>query len=107
MNWMFEEGRIYSTDEKGELLAEATLTPKENGVVDIDHTYVAPHLRGNGFAGEMMAVVAQHIREKGLKAVASCSYAKAWLQRNRETYQDIIADEADSQGPCCRIDGKH
>ena len=29
MNWQYENGRIYSTDEKGELMAETTFIRKE------------------------------------------------------------------------------
>lgn len=107
MNWIFEEGHIYSMDEKGELQAETTFTPIENGIVDIDHTYVAPHLRGNGLAGEMMTVVADYIRDMGLKAAASCSYAHTWLKQNREKYPDIVAGDIDNQIFSCRIDGTH
>ena len=34
MNWKYENGRIYSTDEKGELMCEATFIRKENGEMD-------------------------------------------------------------------------
>ncbi|MBC2722482.1 MAG: N-acetyltransferase, partial [Desulfosporosinus sp.] len=65
MNWNYENGRIYSTDEKGELMCETTFVRKENGEVNIDHTYVNPILRGQGVAGEMMAVVAEYFRKAG------------------------------------------
>jgi predicted GNAT family acetyltransferase len=107
MDWKYGEGRIYGIDEKGELLAEATYSIKGNGDADINHTYVAPFLRGQGIAGDMMTVVATHLREKGLKATASCSYANAWLKKNRETYADVISDELSDEAPSCRIDGKH
>lgn len=32
--WNYENGRIYSTDEKGELMCEATFIRKENGEMD-------------------------------------------------------------------------
>ena len=34
MDWKYENGRIYSTDEKGELMCEATFIRKENGEMD-------------------------------------------------------------------------
>ena len=34
MNWKYENGRIYSIDENGELMAETSLVNKENGEVD-------------------------------------------------------------------------
>lgn len=107
MDWIYEERRIYSTDEKGELLAEATLICKENGEVDIEHTYVSPLLRGQGVAGKMMSAVAAYLREKGLKATATCSYAYEWLKRNEKLYTDIISKDMDNQNMACKIDGKH
>jgi len=106
MNWKFEDGRIYSEDEKNELLAETTFVKKKNGEVDIDHTYVNPALRGQGVAGKMMEVVAGYLKEKGLKATASCPFANAWLKKNREAYTGIISKDFDQDAPACKIDGK-
>lgn len=91
MDWKYEKGRIYSTDEKNELLAETTFNYKENGEVNINHTYVSPALRGKGVAGRMMEVVAEYLRKEGLKATASCWYANDWLNKHEDTYSDIIA----------------
>lgn len=60
MDWKYEDGRIYSEDEKGELMAETTFDYKDNGEINIDHTYVNPILRGHGVAGKMMLVVADY-----------------------------------------------
>lgn len=107
MNWNFENGRIYSVDEKGELMAETTYVLKENKEVDIDHTYVNPVLRGQGVASKMMEVVAEYLREKGLKATASCSYANNWLQKNKDKYSDIISKDIENETIACKIGGKH
>jgi len=93
MNWTYEDGRIYSIDDKNELMAEATFVFKENREVDIDHTYVHPTLRGQGVAGKMMETVAAYLKEKGLKASASCPYANAWLKKHRESYSDIVSKD--------------
>lgn len=107
MNWTFEKGRITGRDEKGRLIAETTYVFKENGEVDIEHTYVDPALRGQGVAAEMMTVVAEYLRKNGLKATASCSYANIWLQRNEKSYEDIISTDIGGQAMACRLDGKH
>ncbi|WDC83439.1 GNAT family N-acetyltransferase [Caloramator sp. mosi_1] len=107
MNWKYENGRIYSVDEKGELMAETTFVLKDNGEVDIDHTYVNPVLRGQGVASKMMEVVAEYLREKDLKATASCSYANSWLQKHKEQYADIISKDLDNEVIACKIGGKH
>jgi len=48
-------------------------------------------LRGQGIAWQLMELLANELRKQGLKAVASCSYAEIWLERNRAAYADIIA----------------
>lgn len=107
MNWKHENGRIYSLGENNELMAEATLIKKVNGEINIDHTYVNPALRGQGVAGQMMEVVSEYLKEKGLKASATCSYANAWLKKNRQSYPDIISKDLDDDVAACKIGGKH
>lgn len=107
MDWKYENERIYSVDEKGELMAEATFTHKKNGEIDIDHVYVNPILRGKGVAGKIMLVVVDYLREKGLKATATCSYANGWFKKNEELYSDIISNDIWNEVAACKIDGKH
>lgn len=107
MNWKYENGRIYSTDEKGELMCETTFIRKENGEMDIDHTYVNSVLRGKGVAAEMMVIVAEYFRKEGFKATATCVYANIWLKRHEELYPDILSEDMGDQALACKINGKH
>jgi len=107
MNWKYEDGRIFSTDEKGELMAEVTYVNQGAGTIDIDHVYVNPALRGQGVAGKAMIVVTEYLKKNGLKATASCSYANTWFTKNREQYSDIISTGIENQAAACKIDGKH
>lgn len=107
MDWKFEEGRIYSLSETGELMAEATYEVLANGDLNIDHTYVNPSLRGRGIADEMMRVVAEYLRREGCKAVASCSYAHIWFERNQEMYGDILSGNQEDVDVACKIGGPH
>lgn len=91
MEFQITEGRIFCLDEQQAVLAEATYAPVRAGVVDINHTYVSPVLRGQGIASQLMELLAIELRKQGFKAVASCSYADVWLERNRAAYADIIA----------------
>lgn len=91
MDWKYEDGRIYKVDEKGELMCETTFNYRNNGEVNINHTYVNPVLRGQGQAGKMMVIVAEYFREKGLKAAATCSYVDSWLKNHAKDYSDIIS----------------
>ncbi len=91
MEFQISQGRVFAQDDQQELIAEATYVPVRDNIVDICHTYVSPALRGQGIAGQLMEALALELRNRGLKAVASCSYAEVWLERNRAAYADIIA----------------
>ena len=91
MEFQITDGRIFYQNEQNEVLAEATYSYLSDGIVDIDHTYVSPVLRGQGIAGKLMEALVSELRAKDLKATASCSYADVWLEKNRETAGDIIA----------------
>ncbi|AET69152.1 putative acetyltransferase [Desulfosporosinus orientis DSM 765] len=107
MDWHYENGRIYGTDEKGELMCEATFVRKENGEMNIDHTYVNHDLRGQGAAGKMMEAVAEYFRKEGYRTTASCSYANIWLKRHEKQYAEILSETIGEQAAACKIDGKH
>jgi predicted GNAT family acetyltransferase len=107
MDWIFEKGKIYSTNEAGEVVAKATYIVKPNGEWDIDHTYVSPDLRGQGVAGKMMEVVANYIREQKAITTATCSYANVWLKRHAEDYADIISQDLSGEPIACKLDGSH
>jgi len=107
MDWKHEEGRIFSENENGELMAEATYEVMVNGEINIDHTYVNPCMRGQGIADKMMVEVAMYLRKSGKKAIATCSYADIWFKKNEEAYADIISKDLDNQEVGCKIDGKH
>ena len=82
MDWQFENGRIFC-EEDCEVLAEVTYDFRENGQVDINHTYISPKLRGHGAGEEMMKIAAQYLRKNGYILTASCPYAGAWLEKNK------------------------
>jgi hypothetical protein len=107
MDWKYEDSRIYAVNEKGELLAEATFVLQSDKQLDVDHVYVNPILRGQGVADKIMQEVAKYLREKGIVASASCSYANTWFKKHRDEFADIISDTIDDQSMACKIDAKH
>lgn len=50
MEFQKEPGRIFALGEDGKLLAEITFPTGEDGVADINHTFVDESLRGQGVA---------------------------------------------------------
>lgn len=83
MDFIKEEGRIYSLDSNGKLIAEITFKKEEDNYYNIDHTYVAEHLRGKGIASMLVKLAVEEITSKNGKVRASCEYAKAWLLKNK------------------------
>ena len=54
-----------------------------------------------------MVAVVDYLREKELKATATCSYANGWLKKNSELYADVISKDISDEVNACKIDGKH
>lgn len=61
---------------------EYRLSP-ENGL-DILHTIVPEEIGGRGIASALVKAAYDYARSKGLKPVATCSYAVIWLHRHPE-----------------------
>ena len=64
MEFQKEPGRIFALGEDGKLLAEITFPTGEDGVADIDHTFVDESLRGQGVASQLVRAAAAELRGK-------------------------------------------
>ena len=82
MDFKKEENRIYAEDEEGNIVAEITFQEVEEGIYDINHTFVDESLRGQGIAGKLVEEAVKTIKERGAKVQATCSYASKWLEKN-------------------------
>lgn len=89
MKFIKEEFRIYSVNEAGKVIAEITFPEIEKGVFNIDHTFVDESLRGQGVAGRLVEMAIKEIEKKDGKVQATCSYAKKWIEKNKEDLGDI------------------
>ena len=84
MEFQKEPGRIFALGEDGKLLAEITFPTGEDGVADIDHTFVDPSLRGQGMADKLVRAALEQIRKNGGTPAATCTYAVSWLEKHPE-----------------------
>ena len=75
--------------QEGTLLAEVTFPPLRPGVVNIDHVFVDPALRGKGVAGQLLEQVCAALRTTGRRAVVTCSYARRWFGQHAEA-RDVL-----------------
>ena len=84
MELIYEPNRIYSLDGQGALLCEITFPEDGPSVVNIDHTFVSPALRGQGIADRLVRAAAEQLRSDGRRARVTCSYAADWFSRHPE-----------------------
>lgn len=109
MEYKVNEEKMWMEDENGKEIALVEFPSVSEGVVNIAHTEVDPSMGGQGIAGKITKAAAEHLRQEGLKAVLTCSYAIKWFAGHPE-YADVLADpEAEEKkaaalaGPACGI----
>ena len=83
MNFIKEPNRIYLQAQTEIVIAEITFKEIEKGIYNIDHTFVDETLRGQGIASKLVEEAVKEIEAKGGKAVATCSYARSWIERHK------------------------
>lgn len=89
MEFVHNENQIalYSTEDT--LLAEVTFPYIDKKTVEVNHTFVDASLRGQGIAGKLMGELVQELKNRGLKAVPTCSYAVQWFEKHPE-YRSLL-----------------
>jgi uncharacterized protein len=103
MNFIYEPNQITVKDEDGTVIVKATFPLIKPNVVNVNHTFVDPKLRGQGIASILMHEVVKFAKQMHYKVVATCPYAVVWFKRNKE-YQDIIDELTQSElSPECQI----
>lgn len=82
MDFKHNENQIALYSDDGVLIAEITFPYIDEHTVDINHTFVDSSLRGQGIAGRLMTELISDLKKRNLKAVPTCSYAKAWFEKH-------------------------
>ena len=82
MEFKISENEINGINEKGEVMARITYKQIEDGVYNIDHTFVDESLRGQKIAQKLVELAIKEIEKKNGKVVATCSYAKHYLEKH-------------------------
>lgn len=49
----------------------------------IDHVETPPAMRGQGAAGRLMQQITDYAKSQNLEIIPICSYAAAWVRRNK------------------------
>ena len=76
-------------EENNERLAEMTYSKAGDLLIIIDHTEVSDKLRGQGAGKQLVAKAVAYAREKGIKILPLCPFARAVFDKTPE-YQDVM-----------------
>lgn len=76
-----KQHRFYTEIEGHTAYVAYNLTDKG---LDIRHTIVPDALSGRGIAAALVKAAYDYAMSQGLKPIATCSYAVAWLKRHPE-----------------------
>lgn len=76
---------IYKDDQEA---GEMTFSKAEPNKIIIDHTAVYPELRERGMGKELVMAGVELARERGLKIIPLCPYAKKVFEQD-ESIQDV------------------
>jgi predicted GNAT family acetyltransferase len=83
------EGKFF-LEENGQQIGEIYYYFSDKGKLVIQHTEVSPEHEGKGLGKQLVKAVVEFAREKGVKIIPVCPYAKAVLLRTKE-YADVLS----------------
>ncbi len=83
-----KKGAFY-LEEGGKRLAEMAYVMAGDTKIIIEHTEVDDSLRGQGVGKKLQAQLVAYVREKGIKVVPLCPFAKATFDKVEE-WQDVL-----------------
>ena len=64
-------------------------TPGEK-MLNLNHTYTHPELRGKGLAAQVVRAALEYAKENNLKVFPGCSYVQSFLDKHNE-YKELVA----------------
>lgn len=76
--------------ENNERLAEMTYSKAGNQLIIIDHTEVSDALRGKGAGKQLVSAAVNYAREKKIKILPLCPFAKAVFDKTIE-FSDVLS----------------
>lgn len=85
-----KKGRFFIVKD-GEELAEMTYVWVGEDRFIIDHTFVDERLKGMNIGRQLVNKAVAMAREKDLKIIPLCPFAKAVMEKARDEYSDVLA----------------
>ena len=88
MEFIHEGKAFRHYNAAGEMDAEITYASKGEGVIEANHTFVDPSIRGQGVAHQLVDQLADFARKENLKIYPTCPYVVALFEKSTE-YDDL------------------
>lgn len=80
---------MFFIEQEGKKVAKLVYTWAGDDRIIIEHTEVDDSLKGEGAGKELVAKLVEFAREKGIKIIPVCSFAKSVFKKTQE-YQDVL-----------------
>lgn len=82
MTFLTEYSKISCIDENGNEVGNITFPETEEGIYEINHTFVSDSMQGKGIAAKLVQLALNEINMRGGTVTASCSYAQRYIEKN-------------------------
>jgi len=84
-----EKNGYFYIEDQGMIQAQMTFVFAGNERIIIDHTEVQPGNEGKGYGKQMVSAAVDYAREKHIKILPLCPFAKSVFDRTPE-FQDVL-----------------
>ena len=84
-----DKNGLFFIEQEGKKVAKMIYTWAGDDRIIIEHTEVDDALKGKGAGKELVAKSVEFAREKGIKIIPVCSFAKSIFDKVTE-YQDVL-----------------
>ena len=81
MEFIHEGKAFRHYNAAGEMDAEITYVPKGEGVIEANHTFVDPSIRGQGVAHQLVDQLADFARKENLKIYPNVSVCRCFIRK--------------------------
>jgi predicted GNAT family acetyltransferase len=82
---------VFLIKENNQRLAEMTYSKAGDHLIIIDHTEVSDALRGKGAGKQLVTAAVNYAREKKIKILPLCPFAKAVFDKTQE-FSDVLSN---------------
>ncbi|VEU82403.1 GNAT family N-acetyltransferase [Acholeplasma hippikon] len=89
----FKEDEMYLLDNDGQKIAFISYPLFKDNVRNIRKVFVDESLRGQGIAGKAMLALYDHFKKEGIKTIATCPYAVAWFEKNKDKTDILVKSD--------------